>query len=98
MAWGWLPGRPLTDFGRRRPNLPLPLERVKSAAPLGRCRPYAGAGAWTETGRPLTPGSSPGQAPPLSNQVGGARAARAFEDEGRWAMVSLRGDLCKTLA
>ena len=28
----WLPGRPLTDFGRRRPNLPLPLERVKSDA------------------------------------------------------------------
>ena len=27
---GWLRGRPLTGFGRRRPNLPLPLERVKS--------------------------------------------------------------------
>ena len=26
---GRLRGRPLTDFGRRRPNLPLPLERVK---------------------------------------------------------------------
>ncbi|MCY3896571.1 MAG: DNA polymerase Y family protein, partial [Chloroflexi bacterium] len=26
---GWVPGRPLTGFGRRRPNLPLPLERVK---------------------------------------------------------------------
>ena len=28
---GWLRGRPLTGFGRRRPNLPLPLERVKSS-------------------------------------------------------------------
>ena len=30
---GWLPGRPLTEFGRRRPSLPLPLERVKSGVP-----------------------------------------------------------------
>ena len=38
---GWLRGRPLTDFGRRRPNpsassgqvLPLPLERGRTAAP-----------------------------------------------------------------
>ena len=27
-------GRPLTDFGRRRPNLPLPLERVKRRLPF----------------------------------------------------------------
>ena len=27
---GCASGRPLTDFGRRRPNLPLPLERVNS--------------------------------------------------------------------
>ena len=26
----WVRGRPLTGFGRRRPNLPLPSERVKS--------------------------------------------------------------------
>ena len=26
----WLPGRPLTGFGRRRPNLPLPQERGKT--------------------------------------------------------------------
>ena len=102
-SWVEVRGRPLTDFGRRRPNLPLPSERVtigvslrglapqhscspnsagsgqalplpletvKSASPLGRCRPYAGAGAWTETGRPLTPGSSPGQAPTLSPRRG----------------------------
>ncbi len=30
----WLPGGPLTDFGRRRPNLPLPQERVKNGARL----------------------------------------------------------------
>ncbi len=29
--------RPLTDFGRRRPNLPLPLERVKSRGASGWC-------------------------------------------------------------
>lgn len=42
MGWDWLPGRPLTCFGRGRPNpgsspgqaLPLPSERVKSDAPL----------------------------------------------------------------
>ena len=33
MGWDWLPGRPLTCFGRGRPNLPLPSERVKSDAP-----------------------------------------------------------------
>ena len=33
----WVPGRPLTDFGRRRPNLPLPRERVKNSGPVGRC-------------------------------------------------------------
>ena len=27
---GWVPGRPLTEFGRGRPILPLPQERVKS--------------------------------------------------------------------
>ena len=33
----WLPGRPLTDFRRRRRNLPLPLERVKRGGLGGRC-------------------------------------------------------------
>ena len=45
VAGGWLPGRPRTDFGRRRPNpgsspgqvLPLPSERVKSGDPGGWC-------------------------------------------------------------
>ena len=32
-----LSGGPLTEFGRRRPSLPLPLERVKSGGPGGRC-------------------------------------------------------------
>ena len=78
-GWAWLRGRPLTDFGRRRPNLPLPSERVKSAAPLGRCRPCAGAGAWTEnrkTPQPRirSPGSRPGQA--------GAGSARSLNGEG----------------
>ena len=31
---GWLRGRPLTEFGRRRPILPLPSERVKSRCGL----------------------------------------------------------------
>ena len=30
----WVPGRPLTEFGRGRPILPLPLERVKSGHAL----------------------------------------------------------------
>ena len=33
---GWVRGRPLSDFGRRRPNLPLPQERVKIAVSLRR--------------------------------------------------------------
>ncbi len=35
----WLPGRPLTEFGRRRPILPLPLERVKNDVPLSEMTP-----------------------------------------------------------
>ena len=38
----WLRGRPLTGFGRRRPNLPLPLERVKSRGPEGDCPWWVG--------------------------------------------------------
>ena len=37
----WLRGRPLTDFGRRRPNLPLPSARVKSGGRGGRCSTLA---------------------------------------------------------
>ena len=75
------PGRPLTPtLSPRRGSksrrtfedegrfAKVSLERVKSAAPLGHCRPYAGAGAWTETGRPLTPGLSPRQALTLSSR------------------------------
>ena len=37
-----LPGRPLTGFGRGRPNLPLPQERVKRGGRGGRCSTSAG--------------------------------------------------------
>ena len=36
---GWVPGRPLTGFGRRRPNLPLPQERGKRGGSLKRLAP-----------------------------------------------------------
>ena len=39
------------------------------------------------TGRPVTPGSSPGQAPTLSRRRG-STSCRTFEDEGRCAKVS----------
>ena len=58
MGWDWLPGRPLTCFGRGRPNLPLPQERVKSRAPRHSCS--------FGRGRP-NPGS-PGQALPLPSE------------------------------
>ena len=53
----WVPGGPLTDFGRRRPNpsassgqvLPLPLERVKSGGRGGGCSRVG-----LVPGRPLT--------------------------------------------
>ena len=38
---GWVPGRPLTEFGRRRPILPLPSERAKNGDPGGRCSTLA---------------------------------------------------------
>ena len=53
VARGWLPGRPLTGFGRRRPNLPLPSERVKSGAACIRLHPNGLASVETTTGRPL---------------------------------------------
>ena len=62
----WVPGRPLTDFGRRRPNLPLPLERVKSGDPRYQMAAWRGAGLGRLERKTLTPGSSPGQAPTLS--------------------------------
>ena len=62
MARGWLPGRPLTDFSRRRPNpsassgqvLPLPLERMKNGATGIGLHPKVLAGVETSTLRPLT--------------------------------------------
>ena len=67
---GRVPGRPLTGFGRRRPNLPLPLERGrmaasasspgegKSRAALRGGRGWVGVDARTRS----HPGSRPGQA------------------------------------
>ena len=47
-------GRPLTEFGRRRPILPLPLERVKNRAVRIRLHPNVAAGVSTLSGGPLT--------------------------------------------
>ena len=84
---GTSPGRPLTDFRRGRRNLPLPLERGRAARPVD-----VGVGTGLlvrgpSTGRPVTPGSSPGQAPTLSRRRG-RKSGRTFEDEGRFAKVS----------
>ena len=46
---GWVRGRPLTEFGRGRPILPLPSEREKIGGPGGWCSPVS----WVR-GRPLT--------------------------------------------
>ena len=64
----WVPGRPLTDFGRRRPNLPLPSERVKSGDPRYQMAAWRGGGLGGLERKTLTPGSSPGQAPSLSRR------------------------------
>ena len=39
-------GGPLTDFGRRRPNLPLPSARVKSGDSGDQVTPHLGAVGW----------------------------------------------------
>ena len=92
---GTSPGRPLTDFRRGRRNLPLPLERGRAARPVD-----VGVGTGLlvrgpSTGRPVTPGSSPGQAPTLSRRRG-RKSGRTFEDEGRCAKVSTGRDVCVT--
>ena len=54
-----LPGRPLTEFGRRRPILPLPSERVKNQRRLQRSECLA----WWGARKTLSPSS--GQVLPL---------------------------------
>ena len=89
-------GGPLTEFGRGRPNLPLPLERVKSRGPGG-CRCLA----WWVLGRALTdfrrrrrnPSASSGRVLPLPQARG--RSA------GRWGRglgcVQAVGRMCSVL-
>ena len=70
---GWVPGRPLTEFGRRRPSLPLPLERVKSGGPLNRSTPNAGA---LRRGRSTSSRS-------LENEGRYAKVSRREREKGR---------------
>ena len=83
---GWVPGGPLTDFGRGRPNLPLPLERVKNGA-TGIClHRKVLAGVEISTGRPLTDfGRGRPNLPLPSERV---KSRQAFEVEGRFAGVA----------
>ena len=57
----WLLGRPLTDFGRRRPNLPLPLERGRMVERLADCMRMWLLAREASTGRPLTLPSPSGE-------------------------------------
>ena len=67
----WVRGRPLTDCRRVRRHLPLPLERVKSRAPLIGLTQRILRRRRRHERKTLTPGSRPGQAPALSHGARG---------------------------
>ena len=82
-------GGPLTDFRRGRRNLPLPLERVKIAAPLGSCIRARVLVREVSTGGPLTECRGRPNLPLPSERVKSGGRGSALEL--RWAVHALMG-------
>ncbi len=80
---GWVPGRPLTGFGRRRPNLPLPLERVKIRRIFEDEASSAKVSGEGKDRRPLEQIDTEHRCFPR----GGGESGRAFEEPGRSVKV-----------
>ena len=94
----WLRGRPLTDFRRRRRNLPLPLERVKRGGSGARCS----TSAWLlHRGCHPHPGPLPqGRGRKRRPQRGLAEACKGLPGEGLVGgrMYEKPGASCKGLS
>ena len=80
---GWLPGRLLTDFGRRRPNLPLPRRWIKTAGVARDEAGLASAGSAGNAGRDGGDGDAAG--------LPGFRTGRWGDGGGCVDCVSTRG-------